>query len=88
MPFCPSVRKQRLSKDFVQFTEALYGQIMISSLFWDVTQRRLLVTDVSVQCIGSIFSGQAVLDVLHGLLDCVSSHKSEDTVDTRGDSLN
>ena len=31
-----------------------------SSLLWDVTQRRLVVTDVSVQPTDPIFKGQAV----------------------------
>ena len=30
-----------------------------SSLFWDVTQRRLVVTDVSGQTVGPIVNGQA-----------------------------
>jgi hypothetical protein len=34
---------------------------MTSSLFWDFTQRKLLVTDVSVQPIGPIFKGQDIL---------------------------
>jgi hypothetical protein len=33
---------------------------MRHSLFRDVTQRRLVVTDVSVQPIGPIFKGQAI----------------------------
>ena len=33
---------------------------MIHSLFRDVTQRILVVTDVSVQPIGPIFQGQAI----------------------------
>jgi len=31
-----------------------------SSLFWDVTQRRLVVTDVSGQPIGRVLEGEAV----------------------------
>jgi len=33
---------------------------MKSSLFWDVTQRTLVVTDVSGQPIGTIFKAQAI----------------------------
>jgi hypothetical protein len=40
-----------------QASAAVY---MRSSLFWDVTQRRLIVADVSGQPIGPIFNGQAV----------------------------
>jgi len=32
---------------------------IISSLFWDVTQRRLVVTDVSGKRIGPVLEGQA-----------------------------
>ena len=32
-----------------------------TSLLWDVTQRTLVVTDVSVQPIGAIFKGEVVL---------------------------
>ena len=35
-----------------------------SSLFWDITQRRLVVTDVSVQPIGPIFMDRADWTVL------------------------
>jgi hypothetical protein len=34
--------------------------LMRSSLFWDITHRTLVVTDVSEQPIGPIFKGQAV----------------------------
>ena len=40
-----------------------------SSLFWDVTQGRLVVTNVSVQPIGPIFKDQAVQEGLLGLPD-------------------
>ena len=39
------------------------------SLFWDVTQRRLVVIDVSGQSVGPIFKGQAVQDILVALLN-------------------
>jgi hypothetical protein len=33
---------------------------MRSSLFWDVTQHKLVVTDVSGQPVGPVFRGQVV----------------------------
>ena len=72
---------------------------MRSSLFWDVTQCRLVVTNVSGQLTAPIFKGQAVKD--HGKmgpiscpetsvttnLHCVTSQKSEDVICNRGGSL-
>jgi hypothetical protein len=48
---------------------------MRASLFWDVTKHRLVVTDVSGQCIGPIFKGQAAR--LLGLTDLeyVTQHR-------------
>ena len=34
--------------------------VVSCSLFWDVTQRRMVVTDVTGQHIGPIFKGKAV----------------------------
>jgi hypothetical protein len=45
---------------------------MRSSLFWDVTRRRLVVTDVSGQPIDPIFKAQAVF------LDCLNVEDETD----------
>jgi len=37
-----------------------HRSLVTCSLFWDVTQRRLVVTDVSIQHIGPIFKVKAV----------------------------
>ena len=54
--FCES-DKDRLNLAWFQASAAVQ---MISSLFWDVMQRRLVVTDVSGQPIGPIFKSQSV----------------------------
>jgi len=52
-----------------------------SSLFWDVKQCRLLVTDFSEQYISPTFKGQAGQEVLVNLsLHCVTSHKKDDLI--------
>jgi hypothetical protein len=37
---------------------------MRTALVWDATQRRTVVTDDLGQCVGHIFPGQAVIDIL------------------------
>ena len=52
---------------------------MSSSLFRDITQHRLVVTDVSGQPIGPIFNGKAVQEEIRQLttnVRCVTSQKS------------
>ena len=55
---------------------------MGSSLFWDVTQLRMIVTDISGQPTGPIFKGQALHEVpkrryLTTNQRCVTSRKNE-----------
>jgi hypothetical protein len=50
-------RTIRLTKQAFLFH---YDSLWRSSFFWDVTQRRLIVTDVSEQPISPIFNGQVV----------------------------
>ena len=40
--------------------QASTAELMRSSLFWDVTQRREIITDVSGQLITPIFKGRTV----------------------------
>jgi hypothetical protein len=52
---------------------------MSFALFWDITQRRVLIfTDVSAQDISSIFKGQEVRDIL--LLDSLTIQDGTDTL--------
>ena len=61
---------------------------MSSSLVWGVTQRRLVVTDVSGQPTGPILKDQAVQEDCLTLQDrtgCVTSQKSEELINIAGD---
>ena len=57
--------------------QALAAVWMRTSLFWHVTQHRLVVTDVSGQPVGLIFKG-SVQTLLTTNLCCLTSRKSED----------
>jgi hypothetical protein len=50
---------------------------MCFTLFWDVTQRRLVVTDVSGQAIGPIFEDR---DQEEFLLDCLTLEDGTDSL--------
>jgi hypothetical protein len=57
------------------------GLSLGSSLFWDVTQRRLVLTDFSGQPIGPILKSQAVRGTSVTIyLLCVTSQKSGDVI--------
>jgi hypothetical protein len=43
---------------FYSWFQASATMLMRSALFWDITRRRVLFTDVSGQCVGPVFTGQ------------------------------
>jgi len=45
--------------------EIRVGRPVISARFWDITQRRFLVTDASGKPIGPIFTARAVQEAVH-----------------------
>jgi len=49
-------------------TESETDMYLRSSFFWDVTQRGLVVTDVSGQCVGIILKSEVVKDDLFACL--------------------
>ena len=62
-----SSRQTKKNKNFDKETSGFIKQLawlMSPSLFWDVTQRRLVVTDVSGQLIGPSFKGLALGNLL------------------------
>jgi len=78
---------RQASRNLHRKTREVSSAVQIrSSLFWHVTQRRLVVTDVSGQPIGPIFNGQAVRTTgpetsLITSLRCLTTQKSEVLID-------